>query len=635
MFTPRARTIRHALLGATSLLVLATTASAEDFDASRLPRPTDAKIVFSGAPVTNFTVLGRVADAADAINKLILADRWQPFVAPFSSNPKLPDFVVTRFKKGTIAMEVDISIAPAMSNATFVSYTGLINQNDLPFPPDAMDIQFDSARPYLACVTSAGIDDTLKFFTAELATRGWTPRPENARPDRKSDKGAYATFTANDNRGLFLTLKRGDDNRLSVEIRAIAADQIGAKPEEVATVAPLPMTPDQRAEAEAAKNRARMDQAKRDEAKAEADAIAAKAQQIARDTVAQANKDAQAIKDSASASAAKPPANAMDAPPQQAASNGLPIPMPEGAEDVDYNAADGKLEFNSSQSVKALATFYRSSLKALGWKEDPTPINKPNMVALEFARGDKDLSFTIMQLGKSVNVDVSGSGLVTAAAKPDAGDTTAQGKSGDRITSADQLEAEESGGLPVPTEHTMSAGDQSPFRHQLHASIPASLDAVLGFYRRELTKRGWKEDAQGASIKPDQASMPFTSPTGPSVLKLARKDGETTVELAVRDKDAAAKAGMLPKVGQVKLLLGNAMPSDATITINNQTIKVPAGAGAKGPSSGPQLDLPPGAYKFSLKMTGKPAASDEITVAADETWGLLIGPGGALPLQMY
>ena len=238
MFTPRARTIRRALLGATSLLVLATTASAEDFDASRLPRPTDAKIVFSGAPVTNFTVPGKVADAADAINKLILADRWQPFVAPFSSNPKLPDFVVTRFKKGTIAMEVDISIAPAMSNATFVSYTGLINQNDLPFPADATDIQFDSARPYLACVTSAGIDDTLKFFTAELATRGWTPRPENARPDRKSDKGAYATFTGSENRGLLLTLKRGDDGRLGAtdlvsrtrgEGCSVSGDRAGAR----------------------------------------------------------------------------------------------------------------------------------------------------------------------------------------------------------------------------------------------------------------------------------------------------------------------------------------------------------------------------------------------------------------------
>jgi hypothetical protein len=637
MFIARARTIRRVLLGAASLFVLAATAaSAEDFDASRLPRPADAKIVFSGAPVTDFTVPGKVTDAADAINKLMLAEHWQPFVAPFSSNPKLPDFVVTRFKKGTIAMEVDVSVAPAMSNATFISYTGLINESDLPFPADATDIQFDSARPYLACVTAASIDDALKFFTTELSTRGWTPRPENAKPDRKSDKGAYATFIRSENRGLFLTLVRGDDNNLKIEIRGIPADAIGAKPEEIATVAPLPLSPEQRAEAEAAKNRARMDEAKRQEAKAEADAIVAKAQQIARDTVAQATKDAQAIKDIAAASAPKPASSGGAADtPQQAANSALPIPMPDGAEDIDYNAADGKLEFNSSSRVKALAAFYRSSLKSLGWKEEPTPINKPTMVALEFAKGDKDLSFTIMQLGKSVNVDISGSGLVTAAAKPDTDDTASQAKGGDRITSADQLEAEESGGLPVPTEHTMSAGDQSPFRHQLHASIPASLDAVLGFYRRELTKRGWKEDAQGASIKPDQAEVPFTSQTGPSVLKLARKDGETTVELAVRDKDAAAKAGVLPKAGQVKLLLGNTMPADATITINNQTIKVPAGAGAKGPASGPQLDLPPGAYKFSLKMPGKPAASDEIAVAADETWGVLIGPGGALPLQMY
>src|SRR5262249_13936339 len=151
-----------------------------------------------------------------------------------------------------IAIEVDVSVAPAMANATYVAYTGLINENDLPFPADATDIQFDSARPYLSCTTSAGIDDMLTFFTTELASRGWTARPENAKPDRKSDKGAYATFAASENRGLFLTLKRADDNSLRVEIRAIPADSIGAKPEEVATIAPLPLSDAQRAEAEAA-----------------------------------------------------------------------------------------------------------------------------------------------------------------------------------------------------------------------------------------------------------------------------------------------------------------------------------------------------------------------------------------------
>ena len=47
------------------------------------------------------------------------------------------------------------------------------------------------------------------------------------------------------------------------------------------------------------------------------------------------------------------------------------------------------------------------------------------------------------------------------------------------------------------------------------------------------------------------------------------------------------------------------------------------------------LDLPPGKYKFSIKLPGKPAFNDELEVGADETWGLMIGPGGVLPLQVY
>jgi hypothetical protein len=41
------------------------------------------------------------------------------------------------------------------------------------------------------------------------------------------------------------------------------------------------------------------------------------------------------------------------------------------------------------------------------------------------------------------------------------------------------------------------------------------------------------------------------------------------------------------------------------MTINKQTIKAAAGSGMKGPD-GPTLDLPPGKYKFSIKLTGKP-----------------------------
>ena len=59
-----------------------------------------------------------------------------------------------------------------------------------------------------------------------------------------------------------------------------------------------------------------------------------------------------------------------------------------------------------------------------------------------------------------------------------------------------------------------------------------------------------------------------------------------------------------------------------------------AGVGMKGPD-GPIVELAPGKYKFSIKTAGKPPSNDEITVGADETWGVMIGPGGALPLRVY
>jgi hypothetical protein len=97
---------------------------------------------------------------------------------------------------------------------------------------------------------------------------------------------------------------------------------------------------------------------------------------------------------------------------------------------------------------------------------------------------------------------------------------------------------------------------------------------------------------------------------------------------------AAEKAGILPKAGQVKLMLGNMTDEEAVITINKQTIRVAAGAGRNSPD-GPKLDLPPGKYKVTIKVASRAAQNQEVEVGADETWGLLVGPGGVLPLHLY
>jgi hypothetical protein len=339
-------------------------------------------------------------------------------------------------------------------------------------------------------------------------------------------------------------------------------------------------------------------------------------------------------------------ANLSDAPLRALADNSKPVPLPENAEDVKFEGVGGRLDFNSASTVRAIAAFYRASLKGQGWKERPSVIDRSSMAVMEFSKGGKTMSFTAMQMGPKVNVSARGSALVMAnadmAAKPGAASAEAVNEPAAKATD-EPLEADPDSALPVPKQRTMTSmgtgkvpGSDAPFRRHLEASIPADLNAVLGFYRSEFGKRGWKEQADGALVKPDQVRLAFTSSDGPATLKLGRRNGETSVNLAQKYPAAATKADVLPKPGQAKLVFGNMGGSEATVTINKQTIKVAGGAGGPQSPSRPMLELPPGKYRYSLKLAGRPAKNDTVEVTADDAWGMMIAPSGeVLSLQIY
>jgi len=142
-----------------------------------------------------------------------------------------------------------------------------------------------------------------------------------------------------------------------------------------------------------------------------------------------------------------------------------------------------------------------------------------------------------------------------------------------------------------------------------------------------------------------------SSRTGPRSRSRRRTDRRcsslpvrTIVDLSLREP-GAANAGLLSKPGRVKLRLGNATEEEAVITINAQTIHLAARAGLHlegeaetgAESNGsPEIDLPPGKFKVTLKLASGAAHSRQFEVAADETWGLLIGPNAvALPVHLY
>ncbi|MBR0868818.1 hypothetical protein JQ633_00500 [Bradyrhizobium tropiciagri] len=184
----------------------------------------------------------------------------------------------------------------------------------------------------------------------------------------------------------------------------------------------------------------------------------------------------------------------------------------------------------------------------------------------------------------------------------------------------------------------LTTGKNSPSIDAVHVETPLALAAALRFYRAELGKRGWTEN-DGAVVTPDRAAIAFTTSHGPALLRLTHQDGRTIADLSLR-KSAATTEGTAPTQGQVRLLLGNATDQAAVITINGQTIRLAAhaghelthDAGRKSPDS-PELDLPPGNYKVTLKTADGATQAREFEVAADETWGMLVGPAAA-PLAM-
>jgi hypothetical protein len=591
----------------------AASAAADALDTSRLPHIAGAKEIYASAPTTIYAVPDSVASTAQATDQALAGEGWRKYLPPNATQDNNSDQQILTFKKGSQAFTALITTPPGGLKTANLNYVALILANDLPFPVDAADIAYSPDTPYLSCVSAQPVAALRNFFSNELGALGWTLAPivQSATSAAADDKAAHAFFVRPDHPPLLLLLQRGDDGKTKVELKKVSPEQLVAESQPAKTT---PTALAAGAKVAAASATVVNPAVSSDDL---GDSIMKQAQQMA----AEATTEALAGAKAPAPPAPSGPAEALSALAGSQAS----IPLPETAEELDFDGAEGRLEFNTSSSIKAVAAFYRAAMKPLGWKERPSVINQPNMVELDFSKAGKDLSLTTMRMGKQVNVTGAGAGLQDGSAKP------AAEREASASAAPQDLEADETGGLPVPKNHTMSGSEGTPFRHGLNADVPVDLASVLTFYRRELTKRGWKEQA-AADVKPDQATLAFVSPDGPAILRLSAKDDETVVSLVVRDRAKAEKAGMAPKPGQVKMMFGNVMGADAVFTINKQTIKV--AAGAKG-ADGPTIDLPPGKYKVVVKVAGQAATTEETNVAADETWGLLVGPGGVLPLQMY
>ena len=254
--------------------------------------------------------------------------------------------------------------------------------------------------------------------------------------------------------------------------------------------------------------------------------------------------------------------------------------------------------------------FYRTELAKKGWKE----------TAAKVSDNEAELSFTAPQGPGRLTVKRNGADSeAELGVGPDAG--KAQGEAGSTA-----LVATEKNGLPLPDGLGNNGSSATQFSKAVNFSAPNSVADIVAFYRAELAKKGWKEDA--AKVDEKAAELSFTAPEGPAKLVVTRNGDMSDAELTLTEKSKAAASPLAPKPGMVKLVFGNLSDKAADVTIAGKHVKMAAGQGAKGPD-GPTLEVKPG--KLSATMKGAQAADFE--AGPDEIWMVGVGPGGLIAIK--
>jgi len=203
---------------------------------------------------------------------------------------------------------------------------------------------------------------------------------------------------------------------------------------------------------------------------------------------------------------------------------------------------------------------------------------------------------------------------------------------------AEALKAQDKDGFPVPDNYTNYAGEKSAYLQSVTATSPSTLKTVLAFYSRELKTRHWRELPGSSGVTDAKAHLLFENNKKEHLaLELIRNsDGGTDIRLTVRSKAEAMKDGILPPPGKARIYLGNMTDGQAEFAFGPKKFMLKKESTNDGSmKNAPFIEVTPGSHPYTLTVAGQKPFKDKIEVGPDETWGLIAGPGGGLPIQMY
>jgi hypothetical protein len=123
-----------------------------------------------------YTIDAKVADAANACRKLLLAAGWEPYGSNVSGDSHMHDF-----KRNAIKLQAWVSTTPAEGGKTLIRYSSELLSADLPAPPSIAQPQYtDSQKTLRFDAPLEETSDIVKFYQQRLPKQGWkatTERP--------------------------------------------------------------------------------------------------------------------------------------------------------------------------------------------------------------------------------------------------------------------------------------------------------------------------------------------------------------------------------------------------------------------------------------------------------------------------
>ena len=595
---------------------------------------------------------------------------------PNTATANNPDSQNLTFIQNGLELSAFIGVAPAQGNKTSVQYSAFLLSLDLPQYDDATELEYDKNSPYLSYKTSADIETLADFYRQQMNSLGWNEMPDTATVTE--NQGAIFFANESEQLALMLDMVSGDGQTTATlrqfdteEIFAVAAgddDAMASDEDESFASTDGPSTLDFLIATDAQnidfisndfETSVTYDSASDIETLSEfyrqtlTDAGWEEVDSFGDETFAfidfsqgdgylyiqldKASADSETYVYIDASSAPSLTGDVMSSGGDtQAASGEMPsLPTPDDAQDVAYDADFGEITYSSPSDIETLVAFYREMLPAEGWEEDDFfSLVDETTGLLEFERDGDTLFLTMFKDPTSDNIDVSVdvSSAFSLLGSVDSSGTTQSVDTGPLTADADY-----DGDFPLPANNSGYFADSSEFRQSLETSSPSDLPTVLEFYLTELAALGW-QSVGDTTVAADATSksVTFEGPDGELILDLEAVGGETQIIIAARNEEAVAAMGLLPPAGQVRIAFGSFAEEEFTLTIADQTIVLPPGAAEDEPDPEYMIDIAPGSHTYTLTdASGSVVETDTVEFGSDEAWGMIVGPGGVLPIQIY